>query len=115
MPQPTNTPGGAEGAWNEALIEQAWEAFQREAPLLIPEHAGEWVAYHGEKRLAFAPTRAEREAAGDPRPSLEERYGGREAYVAKVKAAAEALVAERLLLPADAAAYVETANACDQF
>ena len=41
--------------------------------------------------------------------------GGREAYVAKVKAAAEALVAERLLLPADAAAYVETANACDQF
>jgi hypothetical protein len=59
MPQPTNTPGGAEGAWNEALIEQAWEAFQREAPLLIPEHAGEWVAYHGEKRLAFAPTRAE--------------------------------------------------------
>ena len=65
--------------------------------------------------IPVARTRAEREAAGDPRPSLEERYGSREAYVAKVKAAAEALVAERLLLPADAAAYVRAAEACDRF
>jgi hypothetical protein len=64
--------------------------------------------------IPFARTRAEREAARDPRPSLEERYGSREAYVAKVKAAAEALVAERLLLPADAAAYVEAADRCDR-
>jgi hypothetical protein len=60
--------------------------------------------------LPFAKTKAEREASGDPRPSLEERYGSRQAYVAKVKAAAEALVAERLLLPADAAAYVRAAE-----
>ena len=65
--------------------------------------------------IAFARTRREREAAGDPRPSLEERYGGRDAYVAKVKAAAEALVADRLLLPADAAAYVKAAEECDRF
>ncbi len=65
--------------------------------------------------IPFARTTAEREAAGDPRPSLEERYGSREAYVAKVKAAAEALVAERLLLPADAAAYVAAAEACIPF
>jgi hypothetical protein len=65
--------------------------------------------------IAFARTRAEREAAGDPRPSLEERYGNRAAYVAKVEAAAEALVAERLLLPADAAAYVKAAEECDRF
>jgi hypothetical protein len=65
--------------------------------------------------IPFARTRAEREAAGDPRPSLEERYGNREAYVAKVEAAAEALVAERLLLPADAAAYVKAAEAFDRF
>ena len=65
--------------------------------------------------IPFARTRREREAAGDPRPSLEERYGTREAYVAKVKAAAEALVAERLLLPADAAAYVKAAEECDRF
>jgi hypothetical protein len=65
--------------------------------------------------IPFARTRQEREAAGDPRPSLEERYGTREAYVAKVKAAAEALVAERLLLPADAAAYVKAAEERDRF
>ena len=40
MPQPKSTPADAEVVWNDALIEQAWEAFQREAPLLIPEHAG---------------------------------------------------------------------------
>ena len=65
--------------------------------------------------IAFARTKAEREAAGDPRLSLAERYGSRDAYVARVKAAAEALVAERLLLPADAAAYFKAANECDRF
>jgi hypothetical protein len=43
--------------------------------------------------IPFAQTKAAREETGDPRPSLEERYGKREAYVAKIKAAAEALVA----------------------
>ena len=65
--------------------------------------------------IPFARTKGEREATGDPRPSLEERYGTRDAYVAKVEAAAAALVAERLLLPGDAAAYVEAAKACDRF
>jgi hypothetical protein len=65
--------------------------------------------------IPFARTRREREAAGDPRPSLEERYGSRAAYVAKIEAAAAALVAERLLLPTDAAAYVKTAEECDRF
>jgi hypothetical protein len=65
--------------------------------------------------IPFARTKEEREAAGDPRPSLAERYGSREAYVAAVEAAAAALVAERLLLPADAAAYVAAAEVCDRF
>jgi hypothetical protein len=65
--------------------------------------------------IPFARTKREREAAGDPRPSLEERYGTREAYVAKVKAAAEALVAARLVLPSDAAGYVKAAEECDRF
>jgi hypothetical protein len=46
----------------------------------------------------FARTKAEREAASDPRPSLEERYGSRAAYVERVKAAADALIRNRLLL-----------------
>ena len=65
--------------------------------------------------IPFARTKAEREAAGDPRLSLEERYGSREAYVAKVKTAVDALVAERLLLPADAAAYVRAAEKSPAF
>ena len=52
--------------------------------------------------VAFARTRAERLAAGDPRPSLEERYGSHAAYVARVDAAAAALVGARLLLVEDA-------------
>jgi hypothetical protein len=44
-----------------------------------------------------------------------ERYGSQAAYVAKVKAAADALVGERLLLPADAARYVREAERSDRF
>jgi Alpha/beta hydrolase domain len=51
---------------------------------------------------AFARTRAERLATGDPRPSLEERYGSHAGYVARVDAAAAELVRARLLLPEDA-------------
>jgi hypothetical protein len=50
-------------------------------------------------------------ASGDPRPSLEERYGSKDAYVAQVKAAAEALQRDRLLLPEDAEAYLAAAKA----
>jgi len=63
----------------------------------------------------FARTRAERDATGDPRLSIEERYGDSKRYVEKVRAAAEALVAERLLLPADAEAYIRAARASDRF
>jgi hypothetical protein len=65
--------------------------------------------------IPFARNHAERVATGDPRPSLEERYGSRDAYVAKVEAAAAALVAERLLLPDDAARFVAAARDCDRF
>ena len=54
--------------------------------------------------MPFARTRAEREAAGDPRPSLEERYGTQEGYVCAVRRAADRLVRDRYLLPDDAAA-----------
>jgi hypothetical protein len=65
--------------------------------------------------IAFARSKSEREAAGDPRLSLEERYGSRANYVERVKAAADALVAERLLLPDDADRLVKAAEECDRF
>jgi hypothetical protein len=60
--------------------------------------------------VPFAPTRQERLDAKDPRPSIEERYPTKEAYVAKVKQATEQLAARRLLLPADAARLVGEAE-----
>jgi hypothetical protein len=94
-------------------------------PIAVPlaTHTG-WNVYKAQpgelcdrdgSYIPFAKTKAEREAAADPRPSIEERYGSRAAYVAKVKAAAAALTAERLLLPADAAAYVAAAETSDRF
>jgi hypothetical protein len=61
--------------------------------------------------VPFAATRAERTANNDPRPSLEERYADNAAYVAAVRASAERLAAERLLLAEDAAAMIAAAEA----
>jgi hypothetical protein len=61
--------------------------------------------------LPFAETRAARQAANDPRPSLEERYPTPEAYPTAVKAAADKLVAARLMLAEDVAPQVEAARA----
>ncbi|MBK3573641.1 hypothetical protein JHN63_07395 [Streptomyces sp. MBT65] len=48
----------------------------------------------------FAATEDERLITGDPRPSVEKRYGDAAGYVARIRAAAEVLV-ERRLLPAE--------------
>jgi hypothetical protein len=52
--------------------------------------------------IPFAATRAQREAAGDPRPSLQERYGSRAQYLRQLESAVKQQVAERLILPEDA-------------
>jgi hypothetical protein len=51
--------------------------------------------------LPFARTRAEREATGDPRPSIAERYGSRAEYLDRVREAAEALARAGYLLADD--------------
>jgi hypothetical protein len=61
--------------------------------------------------IPFFRTKAERLAAGDPRPSLEERYPTHESYVEKVSAAAAKLVADRFLLAEDAELLVSQAKA----
>ena len=65
--------------------------------------------------IAFARTKAERDAAADPRPSLAERYGSKADFAARVWLAAAALVADRLLLQDDAERLVAAAEGCDQF
>jgi len=61
--------------------------------------------------VPFFRTLAERQAAGDPRPSLQERYPTHADYVAKVTAAANRLVGQRLLLRDDATFLINQANA----
>jgi len=60
--------------------------------------------------IPFAATRAEREALGDPRLSLEERYGDQEGFECVVRRAAKGLVDRRLLLENDASRIVEEAS-----
>ena len=60
--------------------------------------------------LPFASTRAAREASGDPRASIEERYGSRAAYLERAREAANELVAQRHMLAEDVDAVVERAG-----
>ena len=56
----------------------------------------------------FPATKAQRAAAGDPRPSLEERYESREDFAAQVKASAVHLADTGYLLAEDIAVVVES-------
>ena len=56
-------------------------------------------------------TEAERAHTGDPRPSIEALYAGRDDYLARVRAAVDALIAAGLLLPDDRDHVVSRATA----
>jgi hypothetical protein len=60
--------------------------------------------------LPFAPTQQEREALGDPRLSIEERYPSKSAYLERVTIAAQALVTAGYLLEEDVETVVEQAS-----
>lgn len=77
-----------------------------------PFHQGQICNYVG-GMVPFARTRAERLAAGDARPSLEERYGTHAGYVDAVRQAAAKAVAQGFLLKADADAAVALAEASE--
>jgi Alpha/beta hydrolase domain len=68
-----------------------------------PFHAGEQCNYVG-GMVPFFKTKADRVAAGDPRLSLEERYGTHDGYVAAVRAAADNAACQGYLLAGPAAA-----------
>ncbi|WP_342105217.1 alpha/beta hydrolase domain-containing protein [Methylobacterium sp. SI9] len=74
-----------------------------------PFPAGELCDREG-SLLPFAATKAERDARGDPRPSLAERYPDSSAYADAVARAVDALVADRLLLREDGDRLIEQAR-----
>jgi len=63
--------------------------------------------------IPFGKSRVERIAAGDPRPSLAERYRDHQGFVARVRAVALAQVREGWLLPEDANRILRQADVSD--
>jgi hypothetical protein len=59
--------------------------------------------------LPFARNATERQAQGDPRLSIGERYRDRDDFLAQARAAAEELAAKRLIVPEDVDVAVELA------
>ena len=75
-----------------------------------PFHQGQICNYVG-GMVPFARTASERQAIGDPRLSLEERYGDHAGYVRAVRKAADGAMSQGFLLPADAARLIDAAEA----
>jgi len=76
---------------------------------LRPFHQDQLCDYVG-GMIPFAKTKAQRLATGDPRLSLEERYGDHAGYVAAVTAAAAKAVAAKFLLDDDAKKLIQQAQ-----
>jgi hypothetical protein len=75
-----------------------------------PFHQGQICNYAG-GMVPFARTAAERQASGDPRPSLEERYRSHDGYVDAVRKSAERAQEAGFLLKDDAERLVREAAA----
>jgi hypothetical protein len=60
--------------------------------------------------LPFPATRAARSRSGDPRPSIEERYVSKDAYLARLRDAAMTSASQRHVLAEDVEAIVERAS-----
>jgi hypothetical protein len=77
--------------------------------LRAPAFGGDDLCTTAGQMIAFAPTRTERLASGDPRLSIEERYPNHGKYVSAVARAANALHRQRFLLNEDVERIIEAA------
>jgi Alpha/beta hydrolase domain len=76
-----------------------------------PNHRGPNLCSLTGSYFPFAITKAQRQANGDPRPSLQELYRSHAGFVNAVTTAANQLVNERFLLDVDAEADISAADA----
>jgi hypothetical protein len=72
--------------------------------------AGQLLEYVG-STVPLSTDKAAREATGDPRLSMAERYNSRDDYLVQVRAAAQALAEQRYILPHDVGLCIEIAAA----
>jgi hypothetical protein len=72
-----------------------------ELPRRVNRRAGLGWRARSDRTFRSRRRRADRERASDPRPSIEERYRGRDEYVGKLAASALDLVERGYLLPED--------------
>ncbi len=72
-------------------------------------HAEGELCHNRGSSFPFAETRAEREASGDPRLSIEERFSTDEVYVQRVKKVVDQLIKARVLLPEDTQRLIDKA------
>jgi hypothetical protein len=78
--------------------------------LRAPGHGeGELFSIIG-SMILLARTAEERRGTGDPRPSLEERYGSRDGWARQLAEAADRLVQQRYFLAEDAERLVAAAR-----
>jgi len=70
--------------------------------------AGELCMLDG-STIPFAKTKAERDASGDPRPSLQERYRDQADYIEQVRKASQTLEQQGYLLQEDVTRIVAQA------
>lgn len=119
--------GASEGAVLPLLVPQADEDGNDRGGILMPEvavplaTATGWVfrpAAFGSAEdfyllrgawVPFALTKEQSEASNDPRPSVDERYGSKDEYLARVKVATLGLIERRLLVEGDLEAQLKLA------
>jgi hypothetical protein len=99
--QPADADGNALGGLRHPLLEAPLATHVGWSLRATGFGEGDLFTIQG-SMIPFAATEAERERAGDPRPSLAARYPSREAWAARLAEATRRLVAERLLLAEDA-------------
>jgi len=81
--------------------------------LLAPGPRGDDLCGLNGSFFPFATTQAERLENGDPRRSLEERYGDHAGFVDAVRRASDRAVADRTLLDEDAQTILDIAQNSD--
>jgi hypothetical protein len=107
--QATDTDGNAMGGVRHPLLDAPLATHAGWSLRATGFGEGDLFTVQG-SMIPFATTEAERQRAGDPRPSLEARYASREAWAAKLAEAVDRLVADRLLLAEDAERLIAAAR-----